>query len=198
LMEILSWGFLGIFVSSWLLYLIPFIGPSTMIFSGAIAAIMPHYHPVSVGIAVAAGASLSKAVHYYVTYFASRVLSAESVGRLQGYGQKIGRWKSFATFISSATFIPDEPVLISLALVRYNPLSFLLFFFVGKLVITIPGAYMGRSVHLPLSKLIGSVPAAAASVIFTVIVTVILLKVDLNKLWRTWTRRDRCPKSPIK
>ena len=64
LIEMMSWGLLGVFVSSILLYLIPFIGPSTMICAGAVAAIYPHDSPILVGIAVAAGASVAKAVHY--------------------------------------------------------------------------------------------------------------------------------------
>lgn len=197
MINILSWGFLGLFFSSFLLYLIPFMGPSTMVCSGAMAVLYHDYHPVLVGSAVAAGASVAKAVHYYVSYFARRVLSDESISRLQGYGKRWGKWKSFATFISSATPIPDEPVLISLALVKYSPLRFLLVFLIGKLVVTIPGAYMGRSAGRLLWERIGQVPAAIASIIFTAIVTVILIKVDLRKLWKKPTRRNRIVEKPI-
>jgi len=183
LMEIFSWGLLSIFLSSCLLYLIPFLGPSTMIYSGAVAAVYSGCMPAQVGVAVAAGASVAKAAHYYVSYFARKALSAESISRLRGYGERWGRWKSIAAFVSAASPIPDEPVLVSLALVRYSPVRFLIAFFVGKLVITIPGAYMGRSASLVLSKVISEFHLHIVSIVFTVIVTVILLKVDLNKLW---------------
>jgi len=196
LTEIFSWGIIGIFVSSCLIYLIPFMGPSTMIYSGAIAAVYSGCTPALVGVAVAAGASVAKAVHYYLSYFARKALSAESISRLQGYGERWGRWKSVATFVSSASPIPDEPVLVSLALVRYSPLRFLLAFFVGKLVVTIPGAYMGRSASLVLSKVIGDFHLHIASIVFTIIVTVILLKVDLTKLWARRARTDGSEKKP--
>ena len=196
LMEIVSWGLLGIFVFSCAVYLIPFMGPSTMIQSGAIAAIYPDHPPVLVGIAVAAGASVAKAVHYYMAYFAGRTLSEKSAQRLEGYCERWGRWKSVATFISSATPVPDEPVLISLALVKYSPLRFLLVFLLGKLVITIPGAYMGRSVRHVLYRLMGEVPMAIASIVFTVIITVILLNVDLSKLMKGRTRKHEPVESP--
>ncbi len=192
---IVSWGLLGVFVSSCLLYLIPFMGPSTMIYAGTIAIIYSDYPPALVGIIVAAGASIAKAIHYYISYFARRALSDKSISRLQGYSERWGRWKSVATFVSSASPIPDEPVLISLALVKYSPVRFLLVFFLGKLVVTIPGAYMGRSARHVLRGLIGEVPVAIASIVFTVIVTVILLKVDLRKLWRRRTQSHEHAKS---
>jgi len=198
LIEILSWGLLSVFISSCLLYLVPFMGPSTMIYAGAIAAIHPQDPPVLVGIAVAAGASIAKVVHYYIGYFARRVLSEKRIQKLEGYCERWGRWKSVATFVSSATPIPDEPVLVSLALVNYSPIRFLLAFFLGKLVITIPGAYMGRSVRHVLRGLMGEVPLAIASIVFTVIVTVILLKVDLSKLWRRRTQSHEHAKSLAK
>jgi len=182
LIEMVSWGLLGIFVFSCAVYLVPFVGPSTMIQSGAIAAIYPDQPPILVGIAVAAGASIAKAVHYYMAHFARRALSEKSMHKLEGYCERWGRWKSVATFVSSATPVPDEPVLVSLALVNYSPLRFLLVFLLGKLVITIPGAYLGRSVRHVLYRLMGEIPMAIASIAFTVIVTVILLKVDLSKL----------------
>jgi len=187
-MEIISWGLLGVFVSSFLLYLVPFVGPSTMIYSGVLAAICHYDPPALVGVAVAAGASVAKTIHYYVSYFAGRALSEESINRLQGYCERLGRWKSVATFVSSATPVPDEPVLVSLALVKYSPIRFLLIFFLGKVVVTIPGAYMGRSTRHLLHGLIGEFPMAIASIVFTVIVTVVLLKVDLSKLWRRRTQ----------
>jgi len=196
LMEIVSWGLLGVFLSSCLIYLIPFMGPSTMIYSGAVAAIYHDHPPVLVGIAVAAGASIAKAVHYYISYFAGRALSEKSAQRLEGYCERWGRWKSVATFVSSASPIPDEPVLVSLALVKYSPLRFLLVFLLGKLVITIPGAYMGRSVRHVLYRLIGEVPMAIASIVFTVIVTIILLNVDLSKLIKRGTRKHKRAESP--
>ncbi len=188
-LEILRWGYLGIVAFSGLVYLIPFIGPSVMVLSGTIAAIVPQYHPAGIGIAVAAGASLAKAIHYYTSYFAGRALSAESANRLRGYGQRLGRWKSVATIIAAATPIPEEPVLVSLALLKYDPRRFLLFFLFGKLAVTIPGAYLGRAFSASLSELAGSLPVTVASIITSVAVTLILVKVDLGKLQRRLTSK---------
>jgi len=194
--EILTWGLLGVFVSSCLLYLVPFMGPSTMVYAGAVAAMYHDQPPILIGIAVAAGASVAKAVHYYVSYFARKALSENNVRKLEGYSERWGRWKSVAIFVSSATPIPDEPVLVSLALVNYSPLRFLVVFLLGKLVVTIPGAYMGRSVRHVLYRMTGEVPMAIASIIFTIVTTIILLNVDLSKLFKRRTQeRDRSESS---
>jgi uncharacterized membrane protein YdjX (TVP38/TMEM64 family) len=188
---------MGVFIFSCLLYLIPFIGPSTMVLSGAVAAIHPDYSPVSIGIAIAAGSSVAKVVTYYVSYFAGGALGAEKVERLHRYCERMGRWKSLAVFIAAATPIPDEPVLVGLGLVRYSPLRVFLAFLVGKLVITIPGAYLGKAAGLGLHKLVSGIPAIIISVVFTLIVAVVLMKVDLDKLWmrRIERRRQQEPSS---
>jgi uncharacterized membrane protein YdjX (TVP38/TMEM64 family) len=189
LIHILSWGFLGVFIFSSLLYLIPFIGPSTMVLSGAIAAIFPSNPPILVGTAVAAGASVAKAAMYYLSYFAGRKFGAERVDKLHRYCERMGRWKSLVVFLAAATPIPDEPVLVGLALVRYSPLRVFLAFFLGKLVITVPGAYLGKAAGLGLSGHFGDLYGTAISVIFTIVTAVVLLKVDLDKIWMKWVQR---------
>jgi membrane protein DedA with SNARE-associated domain len=198
LMEIFGWGLFGVFVTSFILYLIPFVGPSTMICAGAMAAIHPDISPALIGVTVAVAASLSKAVHYYVSYFAGGALSEERISKLHRYCEKMGRWKSFVAFIAAATPVPDEPVLVWLGLVRYSPVRFLLAFLIGKLVITIPGAYVGRSAGRLLQHMFGNITVTVASIVFTVIVTIVLLKVDLGGLWRMLTRRKDGEKNPSK
>ena len=187
--DILAGGFFGILMFSTLVYLIPFIGPSTMILSGTLAAIHVHSPPILIGIAVALGASAAKAVMYYVSYFAGKTLSQKNMERLKRYGAKMGKWKSFAIFMASATPIPDEPVLVSLALVEYSPLRFLAWFLLGKLVITIPGAYLGRSAGLAMFELFGDIPATIISIVFTIAVTAVLMKVDLEQLWSSVSKK---------
>jgi uncharacterized membrane protein YdjX (TVP38/TMEM64 family) len=166
-----------------------------MIYSGAVAAIYRDQSPFLIGVIVAVGASIGKGVHYYVSHFARRALSENSRHRLEDYSRRWGRWKSAAIFIASATPVPDEPVLISIALANYSPLKFLLIFFVGKLVVTIPGAYAGRSISHALHNVMGELPVAIASLVFTIIVTVFLIKVDPHKLWMRLTGKEGNPAS---
>jgi len=193
LIGILHWGLLGVFILSCAVYLIPFIGPSTMFFSGGLAClpILHSYSPFFIGLIVAIGSSVAKVIHYCVSYFAGGILSEERASKLHKYCEKMGRWKAFAVFLAAATPIPDEPVLIGLGLVQYSPLRVFLAFLVGKLVVTIPGAYIGRSAGVALNREVGDFWGTVVSIIFTVIVTIVLLKFDVEKIWVTLTQKPK-------
>jgi len=74
-LEILRWGYVGILTFSGLIYLIPFIGPSTMVLSATIAVIAPQYHPLGIGVVVSAGASLGEVTGGLPVTVASIVIS---------------------------------------------------------------------------------------------------------------------------
>ena len=136
-----------LFVFCFLVYLVPFMGPSTMVLSGAVAAMSPSRLPIMIALVVSLSASLAKTVVYYVSFFLGRrFLGDGTFSRLQSYGRVMGRWKGFAVFLASATPIPDEPVVVATSLVRYDPFRFFVWFLLGKLAVTIPAAYMGRNV----------------------------------------------------
>lgn len=78
--------------------------------------------------------------------------------------------------------IPDEPVVIPLGLMKYSPAKFFLAFFLGKLSITIIGAWLGIMSKDFLSSSIGQGALIIISIILTITVTVILLKIDLGKI----------------
>jgi hypothetical protein len=107
-----------------------------------------------------------------------------------------GRWKSLAVFLAAATPIPDEPVLIGLGLVQYSPLRVLLAFLVGKLVVTVPAAYFGRSAGMVLHREVGDFWGTVISIAFTIIVTVVLLKFDVEKIWANLTQRQKKEQPP--
>jgi len=190
---ILHWGLLGVFILSCTVYLIPFIGPSTMVFSSGLSSlsILQSYSPFYIGLVVGIGASVAKVIHCCVSYFAGGMLGKERVNKLHTYCEKMGRWKSLSVFLAVATPIPDEPVLIGLGLVQYSPLRVLLAFLVGKLVVTIPGAYFGRSAGILLNREVGDFWGTIISIVFTVIVTVVLLEFDVEKIWANLTQRQK-------
>lgn len=175
-------GYLGILSFSFVLYMIPFIGPSTMAIAGSIAAIGKELNPLVIGICISAGSSIAKTLHYYIAHFAKGALGKNSRGRLEEYGYRLGKWKCVASFVAAATPIPDEPVVIALALMRYSPLKFLASFFLGKIVVTIPGAYIGTYAGHLLTRYVGNVATVIGSIVFTVILTILLVKIDFRKL----------------
>lgn len=109
--------------------------------------------------------------------------------RLDAVAPRLRRWGFIALFVAAATPIPDEPVIVPLGLLKYNPGKFFLAFFTGKLSITIAGAYFGKLGENLLSSIVSQEALMAISIVLTVVLTVILLKVDVADLLQKVTRR---------
>jgi len=181
LIDLLQYGFLGIFLFSFALGILPFTGPSNMVIAGAIAVVFPSLNPIGIGVGVALGATTAKTIHYYVAFFASRALSDSRREMLERYGNRIQRWAMAAVFVSAATPIPDEPVVVPLGLMRYSFLRFFAAYLAGKLAIAISGAYLGGRVGPSLENLIGTPFLIGLTAILTVIMTIAMLKVDFER-----------------
>jgi membrane protein YqaA with SNARE-associated domain len=81
---------------------------------------------VTIGFLVALAAALAKGIHYMITFFVSGHLSEKRRQRLDADGAKVKRWAFLLLYIAAATPIPDEPVVIPLGLMKYNPAKFFL------------------------------------------------------------------------
>lgn len=186
-----------VLASSFGLGLIPFAGPSNLLIASTLALSLGYSDPVSllgVGVMVALGAALAKGIHYMVTFFVSSHLSQNRQQRLQADAVKMKRWAFWLLFAAASTPIPDEPVVIPLGLMKYSPAKFFTAFFLGKLVITIPGAFLGSWTKRTFSEWLSPEVMIVLSVVLTIVVTVILLKVDFGKLAEKYLKKK--PKKP--
>ena len=172
------------------LNLVPFASPSNLLIASS-AALMTSADPVMIGLIISVGSATAKSVHYLVTYFVGKRLGKQRRERLDALAPKFRRWGALALFIAAATPLPDEPVVIPMGLLKYNPAKFFVAFFLGKLVITIPGAYLGRAAENIFSPMLSPEIIAVASVILTIIVTVVLLKIDVEGLSQRTLQRIR-------
>jgi membrane protein YqaA with SNARE-associated domain len=136
----------------------------------------------TLGFLVALGSASAKLVHYVITYFIGGHLSENRRKRLENVSAKVGKWAFLALFIASATPVPDEPVIIPLGLMKYNPAKFCLAIFLGKISITILGAYLGQMSAGFLSSTLSQIAFITLSITLTIAITIILLKVDITKI----------------
>jgi membrane protein DedA with SNARE-associated domain len=174
-----------VLLSSFGFNLIPFAGPSNLFIASESALISGVTDPptlVVIGFLVAIGASAAKSVHYMVTFFVSQHLSEKRQKKLDADAQKIKKWAFLLLFAAAATPIPDEPVVIPLGLMKYNPLKFFSAFFLGKLSITVIGAFLGAFAGETFSEFLSPELTIVISIILTIVITIVLLKVDLGKL----------------
>jgi len=179
---------LGILLTSFVLNLIPFAGPSNLLIASN-SALIVDADPVTIGLLVAFGSASAKFIHYIVMFFVRGFIGERSKKRLAAVGLRLKRWAFLALFVVAATPLPDEPVVIPLGLMRYNPVKFYLAYFLGKLSITVAGAYLGRLGEHFLAPWISPEMLMVASIVLTIIATVVLLKVDVGKIAERVLRR---------
>ena len=183
---------LVILLSSFGLNLIPFAGPSNLFIASTAALSIVDADPatlVAVGFLVALGSALAKSIHYLVTFFVSKHLSEKRRQRLDADALKVKRWAFLLLFAAAATPIPDEPVVIPMGLMKYSPTKFFTAFFLGKLSITVLGAFVGSWTKSAFSEWLSTDVMIVLSVVLTIVATVILLKVDVGKLMAKIFRR---------
>lgn len=177
-----------IFLTSFGLNLIPFASPSNLLIASN-AALISSVDPIGIGLLVASGSTGAKSIHYIVTYFVGKRIRKDRRERLDALAIKFRHWEFITLFIAAATPIPDEPVIVPLGLMKYNPGKFLLAFFSGKLVVTIAGAYLGRAGEELLSSVISQEILFAISLILTLVITIVLLKLDVEGIARKAFKR---------
>ncbi|MCW4005877.1 MAG: VTT domain-containing protein [Candidatus Bathyarchaeota archaeon] len=176
-----------VLLSAFGLNLIPFAGPSNLFIASTAALGIANADAttlVAIGFLVALGASLAKSVHYMVTFFIGKRLSENRRRKLDVQAKKVKKWAFLLLFSAAASPIPDEPVVVPLGLMKYSPVKFFSAFFLGKITITIAGAFLGDWVKGATAGWISSEVMIAISIVLTIVVTVVLLKVDIDK-WLT-------------
>jgi membrane protein DedA with SNARE-associated domain len=172
---------LTILVTSFLFNIVPFAGPSNLLIASN-AAVLTSVEPYIVGIMVATGSAAAKFIHYLVMFFLGKRVSKERRKRLDDNSKEIKKWAIPALFIVAATPIPDEPVVIPLGLLKYNPAKLFLAYFAGKLLIGVVGAYLGIYAYHMFGSLVSNEVYIILSIVATVAITIVFLKVDLKKL----------------
>ena len=186
---------IGVLIGSFLVNLIPFAGPSNL-FIASTAALSVTADPFTIGFLVALGATMAKSIHYVVTFFVGKRMGERRRRAIDANAQKIKRWAFPLLYIAAASPIPDEPVVIPLGLMKYNPAKFFTAYFLGKVTITIIGAFLGTWTEHVLSPLLSQEAMIVLSVILTILITVILLKVDIGKIIEKIFKRENTPTQP--
>lgn len=181
---------LTILLTSFGLNLIPFASPSNLLIASN-AALLGTADPVSIGFLVALGSATAKFIHYMITFIISKRMGEQRRKRLDAVAPRLRRWGAIALFIVAATPLPDEPVIIPLGLLKYNPAKFFLAFFAGKLSITIIGAYLGRLIEQFFASFISQEVLIILSIVLTIVIAIVLLKVDVEKTARKLLRRKK-------
>jgi membrane protein DedA with SNARE-associated domain len=159
--------------------LIPFASPSNLLIASN-AALLVDANPLSIGFLVSVGSTSAKLIHYAVSFFVGKHVSDDRRKRLEAVAMKTRRWAFPAIFVAAATPIPDDPIIIPLGLMKYSPAKFALTYFAGKLCVTVIGAFLGGLGDQFLSGYLSQSVLAVISIVLTIAVTIVLLRIDLS------------------
>jgi membrane protein DedA with SNARE-associated domain len=184
--------FIILFFTAFGFNLIPFAGPSNLLIASTAAIGIANSDPATliiIGFVIAFAAAAAKGIYYMVTFFVSGHLSEKRRTRLDADAVRIRRWAFALLFIAAATPIPDEPVVIPLGLMKYSPAKFFTAYFLGKLSITVSGAFFGSLAGGYFSTWFSPEVMVIISIVLTVVITIILLKVDLGKLAERYLKK---------
>jgi membrane protein YqaA with SNARE-associated domain len=181
------------------LNLIPFFGPSNLLIAStaAIGLVNADFSAlILLAFLIALAAALAKGIHYMLTFFVSGHLSEKNRKKLDAEASKVKRWAFLLLYLAAATPIPDEPIVIPLGLLKYSPAKFFTSYFLGKITITIAGVFLGSWVEANFSGLLNPLEMVAISITLTVIITVIMFKVDMGKIAEKIFKKYKTKKQP--
>ncbi len=182
IIDMISQGYLGLFVICFAINMIPFLSPSNMVLAGAAVLTFSIFGPVGmlesvlIGIIVALTATLAKLIHFYVVRGSRAVLSKDRLKSLDAERERVEKWGALALFIAAASPVPDDPLIVYVGLTRYNPVKFTVSYFIGKVAVTIAGAIIALFGLTLGGGFFESMPIGVASIALTAIITGILFK----------------------
>ncbi|MEM3388646.1 MAG: hypothetical protein QXO47_05345 [Thermoproteota archaeon] len=174
-----SLGFIGIFVFTFAVSLVPFVSPSNALEAMLIAISFPEMDRLTIGLAVAIGATSAKTVHFAASYGLGRI-----VDRKRRVRRSMGKYGRLAMYImnivAAATPIPDEWVVIPMGLSEASVVWFTITYFIGKLVITVPSAFIGYAIAPFAAEAFGRNTWLFSATV-GIVVTAIFILVDVEK-----------------
>ncbi|MFW9967150.1 MAG: VTT domain-containing protein [Candidatus Thorarchaeota archaeon] len=179
--DLILQGYLGLFIVCLVINLIPFISPSNMVLAAVAYLFMfPGEHTLivaitiaaQIGIVVALAATVSKIILYYAMRGSRVVLSEGMLAKVDAERARVKKWGAIALFLSAASPVPDDPIVIYCGLTEYSVPKFSASYYLGKMAVTIPGALIASAV----SSLFGSIPSVIGSIALTAIILGIIFK----------------------
>lgn len=172
-------GFLGVFVFTFAVSLVPFVSPSNALEAMLIAMSFPGMDRLTIGLSVALGATAAKVVHFAVSYGVGRIVDKRRCRK-----RSVGRYGRLTMYImnivAAATPIPDEWIVIPMGLSQLNIVWFAITYLMGKLIITVPSAYVGYAIS-PFAREIFGRRTWIFSVAIGIVITAIFILVDIER-----------------
>ncbi|BAJ50230.1 conserved hypothetical protein [Candidatus Caldarchaeum subterraneum] len=183
-----TYGPLGVFAVSLLGSILPFVPVPYLI---VVVLLSDTVNPLILGLAAGIGGSIGKITSYIIGRLGYRLLSDEKKKSMDTLREFIGKYGDIGVFIFALTPLPDDVYIIPAGMVKLSFWRFLLANTAGKILLAIIVALLSKT-YFEYSKLfLGETSwlSTAGAVVAMVVLTIILLRTDWEKLLKTWEER---------
>ena len=177
----LQYGYFGAFIISIFGNLLPFMPIPYLAAIFLFTANVPGVDPLLVGIISGIGGGIGKLIIFLTGWGVSSFLSDDQEKQINAFKKLLGDYGALAAFLFAATPSPDDIIIIPLGLIRYNTWKFFAAITAGKIIISIATSYFGVFFGGFFSEK-GVWSSVVASIVFLIVFTWILLKIDWVKV----------------
>ncbi|RLF13531.1 MAG: hypothetical protein DRN06_08505 [Thermoprotei archaeon] len=131
----LSYGYVGAFISAFLSHLVPFIALPYLAVVWLLVTTVPQLNPALIGLLSGLGAGMGKVSSYYIGVGGARVVGEARRRELEALRGLLKDYAALAAFLAAATPIPDDVVLITVGMIKYPLWKFLVSTVLGKILL---------------------------------------------------------------
>jgi len=175
------YGPLGVFLVSFLGNVIPYSTIPYLIFVVQYGVAIGN-PLIRIGIAVLGGlgAALGKVIVLLIGFAARKVIPEKTKKSMKLFMKLAGKSVFIAVLIFAASPLPDDILYIPLGAMGYSPFKFFTAAVIGKTIITYMALLFGGIIRLIVGE--SSVLAAIVSLIATIVLLLVLVKVNWEKI----------------
>jgi len=174
--------YLVVFLTSIVGNMIPFFPVPYLLLVIGFSATFPGLSVLQIAAVSALGASLGKFVSYGLGYGARQALGG-SQARFDSFRKFMGGSSFLVAFVFAASPFPDDIIFIPLGIIRYSPIKTFLALYGGKFVLPAFFVFVDQQSQNTLEELLGgNITFSILSIIIVILVTVLLMRVDWEKV----------------
>lgn len=143
----------------------------------------PDMNKLGIGLAVAGGATAAKTIHFLISFGAGKVID-----KRRGKKTVVGRHGRLMLYvlnvIAAVTPLPDEWVVVPMGLSEVSIVWFVATYLGGKLLITVPSAYLGNAIAPFVEQYFGEsalLVSLIVGIVLTAVIVAVFIFVDIEK-----------------
>lgn len=184
-------GYVGIFIVSLIgaaSIIVPIPYTIMIFFMGKIL------NPILIAISSGTGSAIGEFSGYVLGYYGRAVVSEDRKRKMNYVVKLFNRYGAFTVFVFALTPLPDDLLFIPLGIMRYSFIKAFIPCLIGKIIMSLIlayGGYMSIGFIENIFGEAGSLWTTVAEWIVLVVIVVVMLKVDWEKIFPLEERKDK-------